>query len=143
DKAFTRLQEEIIRVSGDQTIFAHDQENTILATSPRYFRDGVSIVKAHDKRYMSTDSFTITQKGLRIQMPLLNLAHRLYLGILECRYRDDIRGPIGLPLQKTLNSANNDGKLPVFHRVGSIRVAEFESNPRLQAIYITSEPSST
>ncbi|KAF2102615.1 HET-domain-containing protein, partial [Rhizodiscina lignyota] len=89
DKAFIRLQEEIIRVSDDQSIFAHDQENKILATDPIYFRGGARIVKAYDKRYSPSESFTMTHRGLHIQLPLVAIANRIYQGILQCRYRDD------------------------------------------------------
>ncbi|KAF1993566.1 HET-domain-containing protein, partial [Amniculicola lignicola CBS 123094] len=71
--AFIRLQEEIIKVSDDPTIFAWrsnsvwDWNGGLLARSPSCFRNSRSIVRSDDS---NTPSFALTNKGLRIQLPL-------------------------------------------------------------------------
>jgi len=79
-KAFTRLQEEIIKKSDDLSLFAWYSKNTtrrlggILAESPRQFAltsgrrhpDGPEIVTA-----ATSQNFSITNKGLRITTELL------------------------------------------------------------------------
>jgi hypothetical protein len=97
-KAFLRLQEEIIRQSTDQSIFAWDtpagfiaDRELLLAPSPKCFLNGSRIRR---RRGTVTESkFTISNKGLEITLPIVEQelledpAHPyVTLGILDCKY---------------------------------------------------------
>ncbi|ETS77963.1 hypothetical protein PFICI_10025 [Pestalotiopsis fici W106-1] len=73
-KAFTRLQEEIIKTSSDQSIFAWTWNDdvpsdwtSILAPSPSTFSQAANIF-AYSKR--NSTSYSITNVGLSIELPL-------------------------------------------------------------------------
>lgn len=74
-KAFTRLQEEILKVSDDQSIFAWDflgshvqHSPTILASSPSEFASCGSIVR--DMAFMRAP-YSMTNLGVRLQLPMI------------------------------------------------------------------------
>lgn len=97
-KAFIRLQEEIIRHSTDQSIFAWDTPSgfiepreLLLAPSPRCFLNGSRIRRR--PRTSSEYAFTISNKGLEITLPIVRQrleedpSHPyVTLGILDCKY---------------------------------------------------------
>jgi hypothetical protein len=107
--AFVRLQEEIIRSSDDESIFAWDRDDDcldesggLLARSPDAFYDGARIVGWSDDNLDDRHPYNLTNKGLRICLPLLEDKERgLYIAVLACRYRNDFRGPIGLRLDSS------------------------------------------
>lgn len=93
-RAFTRLQEEIIRTSDDETIFAwgfkngnvhriHDleaisAENRLLASSPTDFLGCENILTISPREYWGTSQYmathySLTNKGLQIDRPLVIL----------------------------------------------------------------------
>lgn len=102
DKAFMRLQEEIIARSADQSLFAWGEPLTpqdkyemqskfprvfkdgdLLAPSPDAFASASNIVPFFPLRADST--YTVTNRGLRIVAPVVD-----NIGIfLNCRYLDD------------------------------------------------------
>ncbi|KAH7348076.1 hypothetical protein BKA66DRAFT_477434, partial [Pyrenochaeta sp. MPI-SDFR-AT-0127] len=78
NKAFIRLQEEIMKDCADMSIFAWTQGRTpgldceysgLLATSPADFRDSASLEVAQDTIFDIRD-FSMTNRGLRFQVPL-------------------------------------------------------------------------
>lgn len=97
-KAFLRLQEEIIRQSTDQSIFAWDSppgfiesRELLLAPSPACFLNGSRIRRR--RRASGQSSFTISNKGLEITLPIIEQhleedpSHPyVTLGILNCKY---------------------------------------------------------
>jgi hypothetical protein len=102
-KAFIRLQEEIIKVNHDHSIFAwnhdagsHDKPSTpsklgILAHSPRAFADaaGVFALGGRTKRWGSPDpksAYSLTNLGLSIRLPLLRMASG-YIAVLAVHRR--------------------------------------------------------
>ncbi|KAI1362638.1 HET-domain-containing protein [Xylaria arbuscula] len=89
EKAFTRLQEEIIRHSNDQSIFAwtiptpyERKHYGLLAPSPEYFFDAMDIRPDLSKNIQSV--YTVTNKGLSINLELMPWAADTYLAVLEC-----------------------------------------------------------
>jgi len=85
EKAFNRLQEEILRYSDDQSIFAwHNAEHEILsgllASSPDCFGTAALMTRS----FMSPQMFsrrqphTITNEGISVQLELVPLAPQLY-----------------------------------------------------------------
>lgn len=83
--AFTRLQEQIIRSSTDQSVFVwHDVQSgrreTLLASCPQEFAlsGGVCPASVFD------ESYELTNAGLRITMPLIECRSDRFLGVLNC-----------------------------------------------------------
>lgn len=77
ENAFRRLQEEIIKVSNDQSLFAWSGEFEsegeavgLLAKSPSQFRNSGNIVPYNSEQDIS---YAITNTGLQIALPLSNL----------------------------------------------------------------------
>ena len=113
-KAFIRLQEEIIKESDDQSIFAWEPEGRnplipalgILATHPSEFKDAgdIDAYPGHGQPYM------MTNRGVQIQIPLLRPrgVNKLH-GILNCtRQSGSFLSHLAIPLRLT---ANGDGSL--------------------------------
>ena len=130
-RSFIRLQEEIMRHSDDESLFAWKGVNGhsyagLLATSPYFFADSGDI----DRRVIKprTTPFAVTNKGLRLEFPLhrssfirecptletsKNVLEPVYVAVLNC-----VQGPspgklIGVPLGR-LRSEETD---TVFVRV--------------------------
>ena len=87
-KAFIRLQEEIIKVSDDHSIFVWKsvpplRNYGMLALSPETFRGVGSILRYRDNG--SNVPFAITNNGLQIQLPMLGNEKRNggYLAVLS------------------------------------------------------------
>jgi hypothetical protein len=115
-KAFLRLQEEIIKNSEDQSLFAWEykyplitkdlslddvaENEGILAHHPVAFRKSSGIVP-----YGNYAPYTMTNRGLQIQIPIrrpgddASLPQEATIGILCCRYEDNISGSIGIHLE--------------------------------------------
>jgi hypothetical protein len=108
ENAFRRLQEELIKISDDETIFAHSGRN-ILARCPQEFYGGHHLTVL--KKAQSAP-FSITNAGLHIYLRVLNLNANLEdtsgeevsaLGILNCHHNNDVsrNGYLALPLRDT------------------------------------------
>jgi hypothetical protein len=99
EKAFIRLQEEIIKVSDDQSIFAWNASSDLsrtgglLAFSPFHFRDTSAIVPFRG----SGLPHEATNKGIRIQLPVWKENSTLCRAILNCRLQDQ-ECPLALQL---------------------------------------------
>ena len=98
-KAFTRLQEEIIKTSDDQSIFAweyaDDGNRSLLAPSPLAFVNSSRITPWVTG--FPSGPYSMTNKGLSITLPLFQTQGQTY-AILACRSADDFRGPLALRL---------------------------------------------
>ncbi|ETN44210.1 uncharacterized protein HMPREF1541_10761 [Cyphellophora europaea CBS 101466] len=92
DKAFTRLQEEIIKTSADYSIFAwrnHKNEDPrvrysgMLAPSVHAFVDAGSVIPVG-----TTRPYAMTNIGLRIELPLRNASssRNRVICVLDCRF---------------------------------------------------------
>ena len=96
EAAFIRLQEEILRISEDHSLFAWKSSDTragLLATSPAAFIDSHDIVP-HDTIIGETsDTFNspliISGKGIHLDLYLIGLEHvGLGLAVLQCKKAD-------------------------------------------------------
>jgi hypothetical protein len=93
-KAFLRLQEEIIRVSNDQTIFCWMWDDryvpqnwvSILSPSPRTFEKSGTYSKKYSLR-STTVSYTVTNAGLLITLPVLSCKPCVF-AILDVQYAE-------------------------------------------------------
>jgi len=129
EKAFIRLQEEIMKDSDDQSLFAwedscHSNDELIadgpdgplrgpLARSPAEFENSEQIVPYRD--WQCSLPYTMTNHGLRIELPM-HIVHGddtgLCLAVLGCHYEGDFRGPLGIflrPLRLSHRNKYNDG----------------------------------
>ncbi|GKT44621.1 vegetative incompatibility protein HET-E-1 [Colletotrichum spaethianum] len=114
-KAFTRLQEEILKTSTDQSLFCWSWTETdpgswvsMLAPSPRNFRNGQEYQPANDATSRPVP-YSMTNFGLSIQLTLIhptdirisNFGFRppQYIGVLAASTKDGYL--IGVPLEET------------------------------------------
>jgi Heterokaryon incompatibility protein (HET) len=104
-RAFIRLQEDIMRRSDDPTIFAWtsdiiwDTRCVLLAPTPSRFLRSGNIIRSHDRK---SASFTLTNKGVHIELPVFHLDNQpgAFLGVLDCHYTDDNEHVLGIWLEK-------------------------------------------
>lgn len=104
-RAFRRLQEEIMKQSDDQSIFAwspygYAGNGPVLAESPQEFRNCGNIVRSINPRLVK--SYAVTNRGLEIELPLLIRDGKTLAG-LNCRYREDFLSDLALPLHNVYN----------------------------------------
>ncbi|CAK1356508.1 unnamed protein product [Cercospora beticola] len=102
EKAFIRLQEEIIKNSTDLSFLVHQPKTSkngtelILAESPDQFHVGAKVVPWHAKT-VDTD-FRLTNRGLEFRrLSTITLMDTTF-ALLNCRLEDDMRGPLALRL---------------------------------------------
>lgn len=101
NKAFTRLQEEILKTSTDHSIFAWDATSAgeLLARSPSDFAASRSIVQ-----WGKASAFEMTNRGLRITLPLLKRerwhGYEEYWAVLNCREELEFDQSLALRLRK-------------------------------------------
>ncbi|RFU74992.1 ankyrin repeat-containing [Trichoderma arundinaceum] len=91
ERAFIRLQEEIMKVSDDDSIFAwkskHQNHGSLLATSPDAFDQAANIVLARTT-FNANKPLTVSNKGINLELPYMGVGHRgLGLAILHCAER--------------------------------------------------------
>jgi hypothetical protein len=112
DKAFFRLQEEIMKISDDHTIFAWKTDywgafsGGLLADSPAAFRESGNIVSSanhHD------GSFSSTNRGLRLELPLIPQISRpfAFIALLACHQADDEKRLLGFDCKEVPGTKNH------------------------------------
>jgi hypothetical protein len=142
ERAFIRLQEELIRGSDDPTIFAWrsdivwDFKGGLLARSPYCFRDSGSIIRSYGPK---STSFTLSNKGVRIQLRLLQLDNQpgRFLGVLDCHDTVHSDHLLGIFLQG--DETNEDGYRASCNVLGVMTNSE-ASALETKAIYIKQWP---
>ncbi|KAF5984735.1 beta transducin-like protein [Fusarium bulbicola] len=108
ENAFMRLQEEIMKRSDDQTLLAWYPEagpadSGVLATSPAAFANCKDFIPCDVG--MPTPPFQMTNKGLRIEMPLSSDSFSDgSFGLLQCRTKKDPTTMIAIPLASYSNN---------------------------------------
>jgi hypothetical protein len=109
-RAFTRLQEEIMKDSADQTLFAWTAELGLelprltslrgpFASSPRDFRDAGHFVPYPD--LVGNPPYAMTNQGLRFDIPILPYSKNpgLWLAILGCHLAGSVESPLAIIIQ--------------------------------------------
>ncbi|KAH8676397.1 heterokaryon incompatibility protein-domain-containing protein [Tricladium varicosporioides] len=88
-KAYLRLQEEIMKQSDDQSLFAwtlngapDSNKHGLLADSPSAFRSSHKIMPYED--YEPHRPFQMTNRGLSIELPLSRLSDDTWVAALDC-----------------------------------------------------------
>jgi len=102
-RAFVRLQEEIIKYSNDQSIFAwklewnpYAQPSGLFAGSPCQFSDSGRITAFLDDKMNTPNNYSMTNLGVNIQLPLQridgsilhsidNSGKEVFLAVLDCQ----------------------------------------------------------
>jgi hypothetical protein len=110
ERAFIRLQEEIMKDSDDQSLFAWEPHSQyldspgrlsgLLAQSPEEFAQ--SATKVPHRRWDVSQPYSMTNKGLRIELPLAQNATMKgdnYIAILECQDLRDLGRPVGIAVE--------------------------------------------
>ncbi|KAF9889966.1 hypothetical protein FE257_006840 [Aspergillus nanangensis] len=89
ERAFLRLQEEIMKQSDDQSIFAWvdpesspDSLHGLLAPSPSRFAGCANILPYQD--WEPRQPYTMTNRGLQIELPLTRIQDDIYVAALDC-----------------------------------------------------------
>lgn len=94
-KAFKRLQEEIIRSSDDETIFVHTYAlhtaPQALAHHPRNFLHPTKVQKWPPERFLHTsigsNSYTVTNKGVQMTVPFVRIDARHRGILMNCHFQ--------------------------------------------------------
>jgi len=150
-KAFIRLQEEIMKNSDDHTLFAWDvpegvgrskgaiKEVGLLAEHPIFFRSSKDVLSF--RRWDVSDTFSMTNKGLRITIPLTADVDspENWIAYLDChQLKGDQRCAVGIPLQQL--SQGGDQFARVAQATLDIPLSlEHEVTAEKRAIYIRKE----
>ena len=105
EKAFIRLQEEIMKHSDDQSLFAWvdstappDSYHGLLAKSPTDFVNSGNIIPYRD--WEPRTPFTISNKGLCIDLHLIRSEEDIYVAALDCPAPPDYEGFLGIYLKR-------------------------------------------
>ena len=126
-RAFIRLQEEIMKISTDQSIFAwncidvlvprRQGDISIMAPSPSAFKGAENVIHCDPSTESIADTmFTLSNFGLSLQLPLFRLPHtdkeylweEYVLCMLNCRLEtQEPDKRLYLPLRRTVNVGND------------------------------------
>lgn len=143
DRAFQRLQEELIKESDDQSIFgwyclSYTPHYGIFAKSPEYFQQSSEFVPIPDMAQPDVPPYSMTNRGLHIRLPLLPTEEwNKYIGILDCHKALDFSGRLGIALYGTTNPSHFiRSPNSALHIYSNEEVAEAE----LRTIYIAKTP---
>ncbi|KAH8654577.1 heterokaryon incompatibility protein-domain-containing protein [Tricladium varicosporioides] len=159
-KSFLRLQEEILKRSADQSLFAFvdsaDREGDgIFAGSPDSFKDSRSIIPIPSRGGTKTQPHSLSNKGLLIETRYesnefgdpLGVSPGEFYAVLECHYEYDYTSLITIALLDC--SVSRDGEEGVFQRKqnGGLNTADVSGGKFLQmktrVITIVQNQSST
>lgn len=122
EQAFLRLQEEIMRISHDDSLFvwkSSDCRGGLLATSPEAFQESGDIVQFNPFNDRST-AFTINSRGIHLKVRFIGVGpQRLGLAILHCRRKGEDK-PVAIYARDLF------GTMETFERVMSDQIEVFD-----------------
>ena len=138
DKAFLRLQEEIMKISDDHSLFvwtdpdaSDDTCHGMLARHPSYFRHLDNIISYHDWEIENSNPFSMSNRGLRIELALTPLKESdLYAAALNCSELPLCKDYICILLVKL------PGGYSQYARTRVNRLGEIQTRAALQTIYV-------
>ncbi|KFA45350.1 hypothetical protein S40293_09512 [Stachybotrys chartarum IBT 40293] len=133
DKAFIRLQEEILKETDDHSIFAWDASSIpngegligVLAPSPQYFRGSADI-----GAYPSPgDALSISNRGIHLDMPILVDAQKTnkHVGMLSCFCKGDFTTVVSIGLKQDPDRQGTFSRDNTIIRRMSIRLETLKS----------------
>lgn len=145
EKAFRRLQEEIMKDSDDESLFAWTNEREdqpalqgLFATSPEDFRNSSRYIP--DSRYTSDYStgvrapYTITNKGLCITLGIQRLKDDIWVGALQCPVPPAYTETLAVYL-KLLDERGQQ-----YARIKSNTLCKIPQHGPLKTIYVRQKP---
>ncbi|EHK17416.1 uncharacterized protein TRIVIDRAFT_173096 [Trichoderma virens Gv29-8] len=123
ERAFIRLQEEIMRVSDDHSIFAWespDNRGGLLATSPEAFKNSKNIIPFNHFNDPN-DASTINSRGIHLSARFMGKGPQgLGLAILHCKQQGVEDRPIAIYLRDVF------GTMQTFERVKSEKLEQLD-----------------
>jgi hypothetical protein len=152
-KAFIRLQEEIIKDSEDQSLFAWQypgdsgiteeskymlENEGILADHPAAFKNSSGIVSYRTNHA----TYATTNRGLQIQIPIsrsvrvTELNEVIFIGVLSCHYEHDISRSIGIQLICPTNQSSDRYYRAKRSELILVRHNEANSVAQIQTVHI-------
>ncbi|KAI1771048.1 HET-domain-containing protein [Hypoxylon cercidicola] len=141
EKAFIRLQEETMKESDDQSLFAWvnpssppDAMEGLLASSPSFFSQSKSIVPYQD--WEPRAPYAVTNRGLRIDLHLTACGDNIYAAALDCPVPPDYKDSSFLALY-LLKLSDKDEQ---FARVKTGQFASMNRRGHLQTVYVRQKP---
>jgi hypothetical protein len=149
-KSFARLQEEIIKTSTDQTIFAwrmgwlnaaeHDFDRGMLASSPADFRESGRVIQVSGQNLDNTKC-NITNRGLLINLPVYQEDDK-FVGVLNCHDVDHPSTRLGILLKKSIFAAGDTSNVNslVINQGDRILPRECSVGVSLQIFYVMYKP---
>ncbi|KAF5858118.1 hypothetical protein ETB97_004765 [Aspergillus alliaceus] len=116
DRAFARLQEEIMKDSDDQTLFAWENDDIsfespsgLLARSPADFKPTGGVVPFHFSK--DAAPFALTNRGIRMHLPLIPPYGKQTMAILEYQKASFVGG------KGRFSADYNDSSMAKLHRM--------------------------
>lgn len=116
ERAFKRLQQEIIRESNDQSILVFSENGSsqqLLAKSPTDFRDSSHIVRSDTP--LTGEPFTLTNIGLSMDVMLLPWSLDTNIALLDCRHEREPDQHVGIFLRLQPQIMLKDDKFSTDH----------------------------
>jgi hypothetical protein len=152
--AFLRLQEEIIKVSGDQSIFAFDFSKQTIDLSARECQQSNASPFAHGPsaflnskglvptaQWEVTEPFQMTNIGLQIPLRIVTLKDGRLVALLGCGFRGDESYCVAMFLERTSSSnhflrrgRSSDLGNEVFHTI--LLPLELAYGTTVQTVYL-------
>ncbi|KAH8588644.1 hypothetical protein B0O99DRAFT_354591 [Bisporella sp. PMI_857] len=101
ERAFIRLQEEVMKHSDDHSLFAWSSQSTchrgLLAKSPADFKMCGNIVLANTR--LNRSPYSVTNMGLSIELPMVGWGMETYFAALDCGVEGEPDSRIGIFLK--------------------------------------------
>ncbi|KAF2186629.1 HET domain protein [Zopfia rhizophila CBS 207.26] len=98
ERAFIRLQEEIMKQSDDHSLFAWSSSDScyrgLLAKSPADFRDCSNIISSRSR--LNRAPYSVTNIGISIQLPMVTWAMNTCLAALDCEVEGVHNSRVGI-----------------------------------------------
>ena len=139
EKAFIRLQEEIMKEVDDHSIFAwrFKERSTkfsmvgVLAKHPSYFLHSADI-QPHPTQW---GPYSMTNKGIQIQLPLFQTRQsQEYLAVLGCHEENDFKDSVGLLLRELIK---DDNQYVRYDQDTMVITAKQAAEAKLQTIFLS------
>ncbi|KAK0115554.1 hypothetical protein ONS96_014008 [Cadophora gregata f. sp. sojae] len=161
ERAFVRLQEEIMKSSDDQSLFAwgltmeeferdfpsgdDPLTNTgpstlrgFLARSPAAFANSGKVIPY--RNWDVSMPYSMTNQGLRMELPVIQYEGcKEYTGILACHFEDNFLGPLGIYIQPVASPNGDQFARDVSHLNPVIVVPQHVALAQVRTIYIRQE----
>jgi hypothetical protein len=121
DKAFLRLQDEIMKTSLDESLFAWGYDSGVkfvptglLATNPAAFENSGDIIP--DEIAEPREPYVMTKKGLRMHLPVIyHSENDLPFAIIACRREEELQVVLGVSVYPVRQDQYHrlDNRVPV------------------------------